>query len=68
MESSHSLPSLLQPERPRRQTQLPARYDEFVLQYHQRPEEPAAAQDQQPLYSADTVVTGPHYDPQLQHD
>ena len=68
MESSHSLPSLLQPERPRRQTQLPARYDEFILQYGQRPQAPAAAQEQQPLYSADTAGTGPHCETQLKRD
>src|SRR4029434_403371 len=66
MESSHSLPSLLQPERPRRQTQLPARYDEFIVQYGQRPQAPAAAQEQQPLYSADIFGAGPHYEPQPQ--
>ena len=66
MESSHSLPSLLQPERPRRQTQLPARYDEFILQYGQRPQAPAAAQEQQPLYSADIFGAGPHYEPKPQ--
>src|SRR4029434_7735517 len=66
MESSHSLPSLLQPERPRRQTQLPARYDEFIVQYGQRPQAPTAAQEQQPLYSADIFGAGPHYEPQPQ--
>ena len=67
MASSPPLPSL-QPERLRRQTRPSTRYVEFALQYRQWPEDIAAVQEQQPLYSADTVGTGLHYEPQLHRD
>ncbi len=64
--SSHSLPSLSQHERPRRQAQLPARYNDFILQYRQQPLPTAEAQ--QPLHSVDMPGTGPHYQPWRKED
>ncbi len=64
--SSHSLPSLSPHERPRRQAQLPARYDDFILQYRQQPL--PTAETQQPLHSVDMPGTGPHYQPWRKED
>lgn len=58
--SSHSLPTLSQHECPRCQIQLPARYDDFILQYRQQPQSTA---ETQPLHSTDVPGTGPHYQP-----
>ncbi|ROJ24381.1 hypothetical protein DPX16_21267 [Anabarilius grahami] len=66
--SSHSLPSLSPHERPRRQAQLPARYDDFILQYHPQSLSTAETPEQQPPYPAHMSGTGPHYQPRRERE
>ncbi|ROI24867.1 hypothetical protein DPX16_21219 [Anabarilius grahami] len=61
--SSHSLPSLSPHERPCRQAQLPARYDDFILQYHPQSLSTTETPEQQPPYPAYMSGTDPHYQP-----
>lgn len=64
--SSHSLPSLFQ--RPHRQASRPARYDDYVMEYDQRPQHTTELPEPPPLHSADICGVGPQYQSQSESE